>query len=636
MGAVNVTSAAQTIDEQVRAHFQAAQQARARKDYANAEREYAAAIKIAPGFAESYLNLGLLYQLQERIPEAMEKFKEALARNPALGSANFLLGMDFCQRGEAARALPYLKAAARQLPSNAAVWAWLGTANGMLGSTKAEVQSLQVGLHLKPRDPDLLYLLGRGYEQLGHETMVRLEHRSPGSPYLDLLVAEGYLTSGYFSEALVRLRKVESAWPQSALVRTEIAEIFLRVGRLDLARKQLEPVLKQGTSSLPAIVQEGEIRLLEGNVDGALDDWSQALSTDPYRTENILGLTRAAFQSAANGAPTSQRALQLLPRVESRTSAAASLARDFLLRFTGRSDAVEVRPLNRAPRRPGLCTSANVREWIRHDEMEFVAACSAKSSSTLAAFRVDFARALVEVGKPEEALRTLDQASANASDPPEVIYWRIRAYRSLALQTYTTLYEVHPGSYRVHELLGNIHEAKGEDTEAIKEYRLALLERPRLPNLHYQLGHLLWKGFKTQEAEAEFTAELKLNPRHSSALMNLGAIRLYQHQPGEAIEYLQRAEKLDPANADIHHFLGQSYLELGRKSEALKELKLAAVSDHTAAIHFLLGKVYQAMGQRPEAVREFAISSALNQRAHQQTDERAQQLAQAELLLKQP
>ncbi len=54
-------------DSELDSHFAAAQQAQRDKDYATAEREYRAVLAIAPDFAEVYMNLGLIYQLQDRL-----------------------------------------------------------------------------------------------------------------------------------------------------------------------------------------------------------------------------------------------------------------------------------------------------------------------------------------------------------------------------------------------------------------------------------------------------------------------------------------------------------------------------------------------------------------------------------------
>ena len=78
------TASQAAISETVRAHFSAAQEAQQRGDYAAAEREYRAILAEAPNFAEVHMNLGLLYQLQDRTPEAMAQFQRGLKVKPTL------------------------------------------------------------------------------------------------------------------------------------------------------------------------------------------------------------------------------------------------------------------------------------------------------------------------------------------------------------------------------------------------------------------------------------------------------------------------------------------------------------------------------------------------------------------------
>src|SRR2546429_3108308 len=57
-------------------HFGSAQAAEKSQDYSTAEREYKAVLALKPDFAEVHMNLGLVYQLQDRIPEAMTEFQD--------------------------------------------------------------------------------------------------------------------------------------------------------------------------------------------------------------------------------------------------------------------------------------------------------------------------------------------------------------------------------------------------------------------------------------------------------------------------------------------------------------------------------------------------------------------------------
>jgi tetratricopeptide (TPR) repeat protein len=81
-------------NERVQSHFDAAQQAQKRGDYGTAESEYQAVLSEAPEFAEAHMNLGLIYQLQNRIPEAVVQFRQAVKIKPTLVGANFSSVLD--------------------------------------------------------------------------------------------------------------------------------------------------------------------------------------------------------------------------------------------------------------------------------------------------------------------------------------------------------------------------------------------------------------------------------------------------------------------------------------------------------------------------------------------------------------
>jgi tetratricopeptide (TPR) repeat protein len=279
-----------------------------------------------------------------------------------------------------------------------------------------------------------------------------------------------------------------------------------------------------------------------------------------------------------------------------------------------------------------------VQAWLRDDHLEAVAQCAARVVTAEAplSLRVAVAQALVETWRPEAALAILGAAPAAQAQVPELLYWKSRCYTKLAMAAYLKMYTASPDSYRAHQLNGDTDAARDEDPKAIAEYRLALNQRPHLPNLHYEIGRLLWKAFKTDQARAEFEEELKVNPRHAGALIAMGTICLYEHQPESAIRFLQKAAVVEPDNSDVHRFLGTAYVQMQKYPEAVKELKLAVPQDDDGKTHYQLAKAYQGLGRKEEAATEFAASNALNQQFHSRNSERIQRLSAAEAALKQP
>jgi Tfp pilus assembly protein PilF len=238
------------------------------------------------------------------------------------------------------------------------------------------------------------------------------------------------------------------------------------------------------------------------------------------------------------------------------------------------------------------------------------------------------AGALVEGGQPDEALKALEGLSAADSVSAEVAYWLARCYEKLATAAYLRLYQADPDSYRIHQLMGDLEAAKGDDAKAIEEYRAAVALKPSAPNLHYGLGHLLWKDLKVPEARIELEAELAMNPHHAGALNDLGNTYLFEHQPDKALPYLVKALEANPGNVDIHRDLGTAYSGLGDFHKAEEHFKIAVANDHDGAVHYKLARVYQALGEKEKAAKEFALSTVLNRESHEKLEKQTERLGE--------
>jgi len=625
-------------DAAIESHFTAAQNAQRDKDYATAEREYQAVLALVPDFAEVHMNLGLLYQLQDRPSEAMVELRRALKINPALAGANFFLGVDYCKLGEGAKAISYLKAALHAEPNRPDIWLWLATAQEVSGQLQAEVVTLHRALQLQPNDADLLYLLGSTYERLGKKEVAHLEKVAPDASRSEQLLAESYAASNEWPTAVIHFKNALAASPERAGLHAELGEVLLRAGKVNPAIREFDEELRRNPGNLLALVRRGEVRLIQDNVDAALQDWEKATAIDVEQTEKILGLRETGFgDSALEQLPdsTREKIQKLRTALQDQDSPAAHLALAFLAEQNGNaSQAAAESSLAASTAKPniagGTCTEADVKRALQREQFSKIAPCAARvlTSQTPADFRIWVASALLQAGQSEAALKALEGLSAADSATAEATYWRARCYEKLATAAYLRLYRANPDSYRLHQLMGDLEAAKGDDAKAIEEYQAAVALRPSSPNLHYSLGHLLWKDLRVPEARAELEAELALNPRHLGALNDLGDTYLLEHQPNKALPYLQRALSADSGNPDLHRDLGTAYTELGDYRKAEEQFKIAVSADHDGSVHYKLGRVYQALGEKAKAAHEFALSTALNRESHDKLEKQTERLGE--------
>jgi tetratricopeptide (TPR) repeat protein len=622
----------------IESHFTAAQHAQRNQDYAAAVREYQAVLVLAPNFAEAHMNLGLVYQLQERFTEAMVEFRHALKIKPGLAGADFFLGVDYCKLGEGTKAIPYLKAALKPEPDRLETWLWLATAQEMSGQLQPEVVTLHRALDLRSDDEDVLYLLGSAYERLGKQEVAHLEKVAPGSTRSEQLLAESYAASNEWPSAVIRFQNAIAASPDRAGLHAELGEVLLRAGKVNQSIQQSDEELRGNPGNLHALARRGEASLIKGNVDAALQDWDQALALNAEQTLRILGFRETGFgDSAIELLPdaTREQIQKLAPVLRIRNSRAAHLALAFLAEQNGDLSQAAAETSLAAPASmnnsaDNNCTEAEAYLAIERSEFSKVLPCAEKvlASRPSAEIRIRVSGALLEAGYSEAALKALEGLSAADSGSAEAAFWRARCYEKLATAAYLQIYQAHPNSYRVHQLMGDLESAKGDDAKAIAEYREAIALKPSAPNLHYSLGHLLWKDLKVPEARVELEAELKMNPRHGGALNDLGNTYLLEHHPDKALPYLVRALAADPGNPDIHRDLGTAYSELRDFRKAAENFKIAVSTDHDGSVHYKLAKVYQALGEKEQAAREFALSSALNRESHDKLEKQTERLGE--------
>ena len=79
----------------------------------------------------------------------------------------------------------------------------------------------------------------------------------------------------------------------------------------------------------------------------------------------------------------------------------------------------------------------------------------------------------------------------------------------------------------------------------------------------------------TFEAQQALQRALLLEPTATAPYILLGKVLLRRQDPVSAVGYLERAERMDPANYMTHSLLGQAYRGLGRTDASRRESELA-------------------------------------------------------------
>jgi tetratricopeptide (TPR) repeat protein len=631
---VGMGASAQTsTSSEIQAHMAAGQQAQSARDLATAETEYQAVVSLAPTFAEARMNLGLVHQLQGRDADAIADFRAALKLKPTLTGANFFLGVDLCKLGDGKAALPYLNAAVAQQPDHVEMLGWLATAQDLSEQWAAEAATLNRALKIQPQNIDVLYLLGQAYGHLGQQQAARLKKAAPDSVRAEQLVAESYSATNEWPSAVIHFENAIAKSQRLPGLHVELGEVYLHAGRLKAAATEFEKEFEVDPNGLRSLVRRGETRLLQGDTHGGLDDWQHALDIDPAQVKRILGLEEATTPEGTFVLlPESIRAqIETLEKeLKDEQGSAVEMARAFVRVQRGEQGQIN-EVTARAPSARS-CSHSSLEQLLKKQRYSELSACMSQivSAQISPAQRIEIAGGLLEAGEYDASLRVLDSLPVPQKQTPDALYWRTRCYENLATSAFLRLYKADPNSFRVHQLEGDLAATRNDDGKAVEEYREALRLNGNVPNLHFSLGHILWKILKIPEARVELEAELEFNPHHAGALHDLGDSYLQEHEPEKALPYLQQAVAAYPQNPDIHRDLGAAYAQLKDFVKAEAEYKVGLSNDEDGSVHYKLAKVYQALGRKQDADREFAIYTAMNRDSHEKLEKRGQRLADIE------
>jgi tetratricopeptide (TPR) repeat protein len=194
---------------------------------------------------------------------------------------------------------------------------------------------------------------------------------------------------------------------------------------------------------------------------------------------------------------------------------------------------------------------------------------------------------------------------------PEILFLAAHVFSDLSQRNAQELLKSAPESPLVIQWNAETFEKRGDLAKAIAEYRVLLARVPDRPGVHYRIGGLLMLQ-QTEEAamqaRKEFEAELLLNPRNASAEFYLGQLSSQTNAPLDAIAHYRRATAIYPGFAEAFAGLGRALLDSGKTAEAIEPLERAAtLAPADPAIHQSLATAYQRSGRKTDAAREFAL-----------------------------
>jgi tetratricopeptide (TPR) repeat protein len=117
--------------------------------------------------------------------------------------------------------------------------------------------------------------------------------------------------------------------------------------------------------------------------------------------------------------------------------------------------------------------------------------------------------------------------------------------------------EKDPNMHLLWAKLGEAYDLAGRNEDAAQAYQQAITAKPDAPGYYNNLGNVLARAGKIDEARAAYTKSAELDPANAAGAWRNFGISLYNAgRLKESVEPLKKATDLDPKNAQTWYLLG--------------------------------------------------------------------------------
>jgi tetratricopeptide (TPR) repeat protein len=183
-----------------------------------------------------------------------------------------------------------------------------------------------------------------------------------------------------------------------------------------------------------------------------------------------------------------------------------------------------------------------------------------------------------------------------------------------AIREYRACIAVEPNRAEARSNLGAILAKLGRYQEAIEQYQAALKVAAGeiAPRLRFNLALAYYKSFQIREAASELEALHGAQPTDLNIALLLADCRLRTGEFKRAIDLLLPLEASQPDQPALDYVLGMALIREGRVAEGQLRVDRILGRGDSAEAHFLLGAALFAKGDYPSATKEFSKADGLN------------------------
>jgi protein O-mannosyl-transferase len=240
----------------------------------DAVREYQAAIKLNPHEVTPHYNLGMAYRTQGRLDDAVREYQAAIKLKPNYPEIYYNLGQAYLDQGRLDDAVREYQSAVKLRPNYADAHNNLGVAYQNQRRLDEAIKEYQAAINLKPDLVDAHYNLGVAYRTLGrlddaikeYQTAINLKPNY--KVYYNLGVA--YQEQGRLDDAIREYQTAINFKPDYADAHNNLGVAYQKQGRLDDAIREYQTAIRLKPDYAAAHNNLGVAYRTQGRLDGAI------------------------------------------------------------------------------------------------------------------------------------------------------------------------------------------------------------------------------------------------------------------------------------------------------------------------------------------------------------------------------
>jgi putative PEP-CTERM system TPR-repeat lipoprotein len=613
-------------------------------------------MKVAPEHLPSQFLLGLLNYQQNNLQQAQDYLARILKRQPENLQARKLLAATEMKLNNPKQAIELLDTGLSQAPQDAGLLALLGSAYMQHRDFDKGTEYLQKAAELAP-DVSAIHTqlalshLATGELEQAETQLQKAVDLGQGLIQADVLLVYTHLQQREFDKAIAAAGKLVEKRPDDPMPHNLLGVAYMAKGNDPQARQEFEKTLKLKPDFAGATINLAQLDLKAGDKDAARRRYQELLAKDTGNLAALQGLINLAGQE---GHP--EEALRLLEKAWERNPNAPRVGLALAGQYLQRGDSLKalnvLRSLDSAnPNNPAIVFAqgqallaagktddalASFRRlvelqpqspepwlWIAQTQFQLKnTKAAAEAVNKSLAIKGDYEPALafktqlqLADNRVEEALnsaRTLQRQSPSKPVGYQLegaVYMQQKNYAK-AVAAYQTAYGKAPSSPLALALANAQWESHDQEV-ALKTLRQWLTTDPQDVQARTQLGIYLELLKRQNEAITEYEQILQRTPDNVIVLNNLAG--LYGNL-GDArgIKYAERAVELTQKNPgltarlpEIMDTLGWVLVQNNQVQRGLDILKQAAVqAPQIAAIRYHLAVAYNKAGQPQDARKE--------------------------------